>query len=140
MPPVNDHYEAYYSDKLWMLLPAIYRSLDTDAFNSNGPLREIVNRIGAQAAIIRRSIDRLWEDQSIESCDSWVIPYIGDLLATNLVADDLDARGQRLDVAKDDLLPEAQRHCRGSRRDRARYHRLGCARSGVLPPPRTHAP
>jgi hypothetical protein len=99
MPPVNDRYGAYYSDKLWMLLPAIYRSLDTDAFNSNGPLREIVNRIGAQAAIIRRSIDRLWEDQSIESCDIWVIPYIGDLLATNLLAS-LDARGQRLDVAK----------------------------------------
>ena len=59
----------------------------------------MVNRIGAQAAMLRRSIDRLWEDQSIETCDDWVIAYIGDLLATNLVAS-LDARGQRLDVAK----------------------------------------
>jgi hypothetical protein len=99
MPADTDHYEIYYADKLWNLLPAIYRTLDTDNFNSNGPLRELVNRIGAQAAILRRSIDRLWEDQSIESCDNWVIPYIGDLLATNLVAS-LDARGQRLDVAK----------------------------------------
>ena len=99
MPVDSDHYEVYYADKLWNLLPAIYRSLDTDVFNSNGPLREIANRIGAQAAIVRRSIDRLWEDQSIESCDDWVIAYIGDLLATNLVAS-LDARGQRLDVAK----------------------------------------
>ena len=41
----------------------------------------------------------MWEDQSIETCDDWVIPYIGDLLATNLVTN-LDARGQRLDVAK----------------------------------------
>src|SRR5262249_35421093 len=48
--------------------------------------------------ILRRSIDRLWDDQSIETCDDWVIPYIGDLLATNLVAN-LDARGKRLDVA-----------------------------------------
>ena len=95
----RDHYEIYYADKLWMLLPAIYRTLDTDVFTSNGPLRELVNRIGAQAAILRRSIDRLWEDQSIESCDDWVISYIGDMLATNLVAS-LDARGQRLDVAK----------------------------------------
>jgi len=95
----RDHYEIYYADKLWALLPAIYRTLDTDVFNSNGPLREMVNRIGAQAAILRRSIDRLWEDQSIESCDDWVISYIGDVLATNLVAS-LDARGQRLDVAK----------------------------------------
>jgi hypothetical protein len=58
----------------------------------------MVNRIGASAAVLRRSIDRLWEDQSIESCDDWVIAYIGDLLATNLV-NSLDARGQRLDVA-----------------------------------------
>ena len=94
-----DHYEAYYADKLWNLLPAVYRAEDTDKFASNGPLREMVNRIGAQAAILRRSIDRTWEDQSIETCDDWVIPYIGDLLATNLVAN-LDARAQRLDVAK----------------------------------------
>ncbi len=94
-----DHYDAYYAEKLWNLLPAIYRSLDSDEFSSNGPLRELVNRIGAQAAVLRRSIDRTWEDQSIETCDDWVIPYIGDLLATNLVSN-LDARAQRLDVAK----------------------------------------
>ncbi len=99
MPPSPDRYELYYADKLWNLLPAIYRAEDTDNFDRNGPLRELVNRIGAQAAILRRSIDRLWEDQSIESCDDWVIPYLADLLATNLVAS-LDARGQRLDVAK----------------------------------------
>ena len=97
--PDNDHYQAYYQDKLWKLLPAIYRTLDTDSFTTPGPLREMVNRIGAQAAVLRRSIDRLWEDQSIETCDDWVIAYIADLLATNLVAS-LDARGQRLDVAK----------------------------------------
>jgi hypothetical protein len=99
MPDSPDHYQAYYQDKLWGLLPAIYRSLDTDSFTTSGPLREMVNRIGAQAAVLRRSIDRLWEDQSIESCDDWVISYIADLLATNLVSS-LDARGQRLDVAK----------------------------------------
>ena len=48
---------------------------------------------------MRRSIDRLWENQSIETCDDWVVPYIGDLLATRLVSC-LDARAQRLDVAK----------------------------------------
>jgi hypothetical protein len=95
---IPDHYEVYYADKLWNLLPAVYRSLDTDNFNSNGPLREMVNRIGVQAAILRRSIDRMWEDQSIETCDDWLIPYIGDLVATNLVAN-LNARAQRLDVA-----------------------------------------
>jgi len=94
-----DHYEIYYAHKLWSLLPAIYRSEDSSEFGVDGPLREMVNRIGAQAAVLRRSIDRLWEDQSIETCDDWVVPYIADLLATRLVASQ-NARGQRLDVAK----------------------------------------
>jgi hypothetical protein len=93
-----DHYEAYYAEKLWHLLPAVYRAEDSAIFGRSGPLQELVNRLGAQAAILRRSLDRQWEDQSIETCDDWVIAYIGDLLATNLVAS-LDARGQRLDVA-----------------------------------------
>src|SRR5882672_457713 len=94
----DDRYAAYYAAKLWALIPAVYRALDSEPAEP-GPLAEIVDRIGAQAAVMRRSIDRLWEDQSIESCDDWIIPYIGDLLATRLVAC-LDARAQRLDVAK----------------------------------------
>jgi hypothetical protein len=99
MTNAADHYDIYYADKLWNLLPAVHRAEDTDQFDANGPLREIVNRIGAQAAVLRRSIDRMWDDQSIETCDDWLIPYIGALLDVNLVGG-LDARGQRLDVAK----------------------------------------
>lgn len=90
----GDRYEVFYADKLWALIPAMY----WEAEGVRGPLRELVDRIGAQAAIIRRSVDRMWEDQSIETCDDWLIPYIGDLLATNVVSS-LDARGRRLDVA-----------------------------------------
>src|SRR5271167_1519117 len=93
-----DNYAIFYADKLWNLLPAVYRALDTDQFGADGPLRELVNRIGASAAPLRRDIDRLWEDQSIETCDDWAIPYIAALLDTRLVLG-LDARGQRLDVA-----------------------------------------
>jgi hypothetical protein len=96
---VNDGYDTYYAERLWQLLPAVYRTADTDSFNAPGPLRELLNRIGTQVAVVRRSMDRLWADQSIETCDDWVIPYIGDLLGANL-ADNLDARAQRLDVAK----------------------------------------
>jgi hypothetical protein len=96
----DDFYVQWYSAKLWQMLPAIYRTLDSDAPDfAPGPLQELVNRIGAQAAVLRRSIDRLWENQSIETCDDWVIPYIGDLLATRIVSC-LSARAQRLDVAK----------------------------------------
>lgn len=101
MSAISDQYEIYYSDKLWNLIPTVYREedgVDPDNPSAKGPLRELVERIGEQAAILRRSIDRLWEDQSIETCDDWVIPYIGDLLATNLVASN-DPRARRLDVA-----------------------------------------
>jgi len=97
-PAVRDGYEARYADKLWSLVPAAYRAADSETVDGDGPLRELLERIGASMAVVRRSIDRLWEDQSIESCDSWVIPYLAELLATNLVPS-MDSRGQRLDVA-----------------------------------------
>ena len=99
MTEVHDGYDSYYAERLWQLLPAVYRTDDTDSLVNPGPLRELLNRIGAQVAVVRRSIDRLWADQSIETCDDWAIPYIGDLVGTDLLAY-LDARGQRLDVAK----------------------------------------
>src|ERR1700734_2474149 len=98
MVDVDDGYAAYYSQRLWALLPAVYRTDDSDAYGAPGPLQELLNRVGAQMAVMRRSLDRLWADQSIETCDDWVIPYIGDLLGTNLVPG-LDPAGQRLDVA-----------------------------------------
>ncbi|WP_068076546.1 hypothetical protein [Novosphingobium lentum] len=93
----DDGYTARHQDRLWALLPAIYRTVDLP--DGAGPLHEIVDRIGGEFANLRRGIDRLWDNQSIETCDDWVIPYIGDLLATRLVSC-LDARAQRLDVAK----------------------------------------
>jgi hypothetical protein len=95
----DDGYVTWYQNKLWQLLPAVYRASDSATPGVAGPLQELVNRIGAQTATVRRSIDRLWENQSIETADDWVVPYIGDLLATRLVSC-LDARAQRLDVAK----------------------------------------
>jgi len=93
-----DRYEIYYADKLWKLMPEAYRAADSDVVDQKGPLRELCDRIGAQIAIVRRSIDRTWEDQSIESCDDWVVPYIADLLGTNLISGS-DLPGQRREVA-----------------------------------------
>jgi hypothetical protein len=94
----DDGFDSYYAERLWQLLPAVYRTADTVGSGA-GPLRELLNRIGAQVAVVRRSMDRLWADQSIETGDDWVIPYLGDLLGTALVTN-LDPRAQRLDVAK----------------------------------------
>jgi hypothetical protein len=96
----DDGFAKWYADRIWLRMPAIYRAMDVGPTpTAAGPLRELVNRIGAQAAVVRRSMDRLAENQSIETCDDWVIPYIGDLLATRIISY-LDARAQRIDVAK----------------------------------------
>lgn len=101
MTDIDDGYGAYYAERLWLMLPAVYRTADAGGsvgVDGSGPLRELINRIGAQVAVARRGIDRLWADQSIETCDDWAIPYIGDLLGTNLVSN-LSGAAQRLDVA-----------------------------------------
>lgn len=94
---VQDAYEQRYAAKLWSLVPEHHRAADSETIDVPGPLRELLARIGWSMADVRRSIDRLWEDQSVETSDSWVIPYLADLLATRLVPA-MDARGQRLDV------------------------------------------
>ena len=93
-----DRYEAWYTEKLWTLLPAIYRAEDGDPaprarcgswWRASATRRRSCG--AASTACGRTSRSR--------ACDDWVIDYIGDLLATNLVAS-LDARGRRVDVGK----------------------------------------
>ena len=128
----RDLYQAFYTDYLWRLLPELYRASDSDDPDKPVPLRELVGRLGAQIAVVRRSVDRTLEDQSIESCDDWLIPYIGDLLATNIVAG-LDARAQRLDVAKTIYYRRRKGTPAILEEIAADITRLERARSGVLP-------
>jgi hypothetical protein len=94
----TDQFEQYYTEKLWEAIPEIYRNEDGLAAKP-GVLRAIVSVLAQQAAILRRSQDRLWDDQFIELCDEWAVPYIGDLVATRLLSA-LNRRGRRVDVAK----------------------------------------
>lgn len=96
--PAHDHFERYFTEKLWEMIPAFYR--DADGLASNpGVLRSIVHIIAAKAAVLRRSNDHLWDDEFIDLCNSWAVPYIADLVATRLVSA-LNTRGRRIDVAK----------------------------------------
>ena len=94
----EDLFEQYYTEKLWATIPSIYRHEDGLA-EKPGVLRAIVQTLAKQAAILRRSQDRLWDDQFIELCDEWAVPYIGELVATRLLSS-LNERGRRIDVAK----------------------------------------
>jgi len=98
LTPARDGFERYYAEKIFEWIPAIYK--DEDGLGANpGALRAIVEILARQAATARRSIDRLWDDQFIELCDDWAIPYIGDLVGTRL-AHELNRRGRRVDVAR----------------------------------------
>ena len=97
-PVANDQFEAYFTEKLWRMIPSIYRHEDGLAQHP-GVLRSLVEIMARQAAILRRSHDRLWEDQFIELCSDWAVPYLADLLGTRLVAAQ-NLRGRRVDVAK----------------------------------------
>ena len=94
----RDGFETYYTEKLWDWIPEVYRHEDGLAENP-GVLRAIVEILAGQAAIARRSIDRLWEDEFIDFADDWAVAYIGDLVGTRLVHA-LNRRGRRTDVAK----------------------------------------
>lgn len=94
----QDKFARYFTEKLWDWIPAVYRDADGAATKPH-VLRAIVQAIAEQAAVSRRNIDRLWENQSIEFCDDWIVPYIGDLVATRLVPA-LNLRARRVDVAR----------------------------------------
>lgn len=93
-----DGFDSYFTEKIWEMIPSIYRHEDGIA-EAPGVLRALVELIAAQAAVLRRSHDRLWEDQYIAYCSDWAVPYIADLLGTRLVSA-LNKRGRRVDVAK----------------------------------------
>ena len=64
-------------DRLYSLLPAIYRLRDAA---EGEPLRALLAVIGDELGLVDDDISRLYDNWFIETCDEWVVPYIGDLL------------------------------------------------------------
>lgn len=65
------------ADALMALLPAFYRERDAAA---GGPLRALLDVLARQGALLDADVDRLYDNWFIETCDDWVVPYLGDLL------------------------------------------------------------
>ncbi|HEY6347331.1 MAG TPA: hypothetical protein VIY49_38070 [Bryobacteraceae bacterium] len=70
--------------KLFDLMPALYRLKDAQIAQAKnqtqGPLQSLLMLVEEQLAIVAEDLDQLYDDQFIETCASWVIPYIGDLI------------------------------------------------------------
>jgi hypothetical protein len=71
------------ADNLYALLPAVYRERDAalGVDGGPGPLRELIEIVAGQLALVDAEIDQLYDDAFIETCAQWVVPYIGDLVS-----------------------------------------------------------
>jgi hypothetical protein len=65
------------TERLYNLLPAVYRLRDSA---QGEPLRALLAIIEAKLQAVEGDIAGLYENWFIETCDDWVVPYIGDLL------------------------------------------------------------
>jgi len=59
------------------LLPAIVRARDLE---HGEPLRALLTVLAEQGAVLEENLTQLYDDQFIETCADWVVPYIGDLI------------------------------------------------------------
>jgi hypothetical protein len=68
------------ADTIYGLLPAVYRIRDTRPDGTGGPVKGLVRVIAHEVAVLEESLAQLYDDEFIETCAEWVVPYIGDLL------------------------------------------------------------
>src|SRR5258705_8313996 len=97
-------------DRLYELLPMVHRMRDAD---QGEPLRALLRVIAAQVSVVEDDIAGLYENWFIETCEDWVVPYIGQLagyepaIDPGLAADNVSPSGRararaifpRMDVA-----------------------------------------
>lgn len=95
--PARDDYGRHYAETFWGLIPEIYRHEDGYA-DPPGQLRALCDILGEEAAVARRSIDRLLSDSRIDEADDWALPYIARLLGTRLTSA-LNPAARRADIA-----------------------------------------
>jgi hypothetical protein len=70
---------SFDTEKLYGLLPAVYRQRDME---QGEPLKALISVMAEQVAVLEEDLAQLYDDQFIETCAEWVVPYIGDLVGT----------------------------------------------------------
>lgn len=64
-------------DHLYELLPVIYQQRDAE---QGYPLKGLLQVIDEQVTHLEQDMDQLYRNWFIETCDEWVVPYIGELI------------------------------------------------------------
>ena len=74
---------------LFELLPAVYRLRDAAIAGTipaeQGPLEALLAALAEQIAVLDENLEQLYDDQFIETCAPWAVPYIGDLIGYRLL-------------------------------------------------------
>jgi hypothetical protein len=73
---------SFDAQRLYELLPAIYRIRDAE---QGEPLRALLAVIAGEIGVLEENLDQLYDDQFIETCADWVVPYIGDLIGVRML-------------------------------------------------------
>jgi hypothetical protein len=68
---------SFDAERMYELLPAIYRIRDADR---GEPLKAFLSVIADQVGVLEEDLAQLYDDQFIETCAPWAVPYIGDLI------------------------------------------------------------
>lgn len=66
------------NDRLFNLLPSIIRQ--RDGLLADAPLRSLLSVISEQVDLVEANIAQLYDDWFIETCQDWIVPYIGDAI------------------------------------------------------------
>ena len=65
------------TDRLYDLLPAIYRMRDAE---HGYPLKALLSVISEQVNLVEDAIGQQYENWFVETAADWALPYIGDLV------------------------------------------------------------
>lgn len=64
-------------DRLYELLPGIYRQRDGE---QGYVLQALLQIIAEQMNVVEDDIAQLYDNWFVETCESWVVPYLGELI------------------------------------------------------------
>lgn len=72
-------------DRLYQLLPSLYRHRDAAL---GEPLRALFVILEQELEVLEADIEGLYENWFIETCEEWVVAYLGDLLGVSQLSDE----------------------------------------------------
>ncbi|MGM9491710.1 hypothetical protein [Ideonella sp. YS5] len=72
------------ADRLYALLPTVHRTRDAER---GYPLKALLRVIAEQVNVVEDDIERLYDNWFIETADDWAVPYLGELIGWQPVAE-----------------------------------------------------